>query len=112
MSRATWSAVGVTVTPVLEYEPKYGVRVQVDTRTQSLPPTLVSSLRDWLTWHLRDNGTTPPPADPDRVRAEIDVQRAALLERLRGTTDEITMLAWVEHALDSIERACTTVVTP
>ncbi|MEV1295737.1 hypothetical protein [Pseudonocardia sp. NPDC049635] len=61
-------------------------------------------LRDWLNTHLDD---TPPPADPDAVRAEIDEQ-IEQLTRLAADSksgDYQTAMAWAQHALNKVAEA-------
>jgi len=101
-----WSAAGATVRPLFEYTRRYGLTVH-SRQPATLPPELVRSLRDWLTWWLSDDGTTPSPADPDTVRLAIDLQRAALRERsLEPVSEDFRAgLAWADNALDAIHRA-------
>lgn len=107
MTDPVWSAADLTVAPFDIYQAHHGVVVRLRRGASVLPPELGRSLRDWLSWHLQDGGDSPPPADPDAVRAVIDDARTAL--RTRSTEacseDYRAGLAWCDHWLDRIAQA-------
>lgn len=107
MSGPVWSAAGLTVRQAYDHIRQIGLLATIDRRTTCLSPELVRSVRDWLTWWLDDDGRTPPPADPDRVRAVVDDQRAELVKRSVEVCSEDFRagLAWCDHALDAIAAA-------
>lgn len=107
MTGPVWSAAELAVQPLDRYDPRVGVVVRAPRHAAVLPPELCRSLRDWLSWWLRDGGDSPPPADPDAVRAVVDQARSALRERsLQACSeDHRTGLAWCDHWLDRIAKA-------
>lgn len=108
MTGPAWSAAGFSVRPVLEHHPQLGVVVHAPHRGGVvLPPELLRSLRDWVTWWLADDGDTPEPAGPDAVRLAVDEQRAALSARsVEACSEDFRAgLAWADNALDAIAKA-------
>lgn len=105
-----WTAPGLQIRPATPDLP-VGVLVAVDPthrhRGVALGPESTRHLRDWLTWLLSDRGHTPP-ADPDRIRHEIERQRivvrAAHFDAGDGRDAELvrTGLAWAETALKAV----------
>lgn len=111
---ACWSAAGLTVHPAAAHVPDLGLVAEIARHKRAiavLSPELVRSLRDWCSWWLDDDGQSPPPADPDPVRVEIDVQRAELRQQSAeaGVGDAAEHyragLAWADRALDAIAAA-------
>ena len=105
-----WSAHGLTCRPAPPALP-IGVTIALAPAARlhgaHLGPESTRHLRDWLTWLLSDRGHTPP-ADPDRVRHEIERQRivvrAAHYDAGDGRDAELvrTGLAWAETALKAV----------
>lgn len=104
MTASQWSAAGVDVRPVDEYHGPAGVILSARGGIW-LGNEAARSLACWLLWWAGDR---PAPADPDRVRAAVDEQRAALRKRsaAKETTEDFRAgLAWAEHALEAIAKA-------
>lgn len=106
MTRPVWSAGGLEIRQALEHLPEIGLTARTQ-RVGSLSPELARSLRDWLTWWLDDDGTTPPPADPDAVRLAIEEQQQALRKRsLQVESEDFRAgLAWADNALTAVYTA-------